>query len=351
MSEVTRLRDALATISRVAYDATHATRGDGHGPRGGGREEPADEEADEREDEGAAALVTCTPKSLPARLLLDAAETARNINPMNAPLTNVPALDEDVGRALGELLDPMRIAVLTSRYWGPAPRRLAVSFMESTPADLRNRILGHLNAWSDRGGISFTYTQGIGDVRISRGPGGYWSYLGTDILRIPRNRPTMNLDAFTMQTPEREYRRVVRHEAGHTLGFPHEHMRRELVARIDRQKAYDYFWRTQRWDRATVDAQVLTALDQRSIYGTPADQTSIMCYQLPGSITRNGRPIEGGLDINASDYAFVARIYPRPAGTSGRNRVRYQASVEPEPATELAQDDWDPSEDVEPVVA
>jgi hypothetical protein len=80
-------------------------------------------------------------------------------------------------------------------------------------------------------------------VRISRG-GGYWSYLGTDILLIPPSQQTMNLEGFTMNMPETEYRRVIRHEAGHTLGFPHEHMRKELIARIDREKAYDYFWHT-----------------------------------------------------------------------------------------------------------
>ena len=40
----------------------------------------------------------------------------------------------------------------------------------------------------------------------------------------------MNLEAFTMQTPDSEFHRVVRHEAGHTLGFPHEHMRKAIVA-------------------------------------------------------------------------------------------------------------------------
>ena len=97
-----------------------------------------------------------------------------------------------------------------------------------------------------------------------------------------------------MNTRESEYHRVVRHETGHTLGFPHEHMRRELVARIDPQRAYAYFLATQGWDRAMVDAQVLTALDDASIFGTPADQDSIMCYQLPGQITVDGQPIRGG---------------------------------------------------------
>ena len=158
------------------------------------------------------------------------------------------------------MADPLRIAVVTSKYWGPTPRQLTVSFMETTPADLRARIIQHMNAWNASSGLSFVETASGGQVRISRGGGGYWSYLGTDVLLIQKNRQTMNLQGFTMNTPESEYRRVVRHETGHSLGFPHEHMRAELVARIDPQKAYDYFWRTQGWDRQTVDEQVLTPL-------------------------------------------------------------------------------------------
>jgi hypothetical protein len=154
-------------------------------------------------------------------------------------------------------------------------------------------------------------------VRISRGSGGYWSYLGVDITQIPKNRQTMNLERFTVQTPDSEFYRVVRHETGHTLGMPHEHMRAELVAEIDARKATEWFMRTQGWNAQTVQQQVLTPLDERSLMATPADQTSIMCYQLPGSITKSGKPIVGGTDINSTDYEFAAKIYPQPASGGG----------------------------------
>lgn len=293
------------------------------------------------------AFVSCTPKALPNRLQEAGAQVARTLNPVNAPafggfLSTGPE---------AQVLDPARICVLTSKYWGAKPRRFTVSFMESTPADLRARILSHMNAWTKTGGISFVWTAGTGQVRISRGAGGYWSYLGTDVLLIPRNRPTMNLQGFTMGTSESEYKRVVRHETGHTLGYPHEHMRRALVARIDPQKAYEYFWRTQRWDKATVDAQVLTPLDERSIMGTPADQTSIMCYQLPGSITRDGQPIKGGTDINATDYTFTGKIYPKvsaaPTADGGGDGITELEDQTASRAVELeVEDDWDASDDV-----
>jgi hypothetical protein len=266
----------------------------------------------------------CVLKSLPKRLLVKAAETARQINPVNAPVFGPVAAVGD-GFPVGE---PLRIAVITSKYWGPSPRRLTVSFLDSTPADLKARILSHMNAWTKTGCVSFVLTNGTGDVRISRGPGGYWSYLGTDILHIPRNRQTMNLEGFTMNTPESEYRRVVRHETGHTLGFPHEHMRKALVARIDPQEAYKWFLETYGWDKATVDAQVLTTLEEKSLMGTPADQDSIMCYQLPGLITKDGQPIRGGTDIDQTDYAFCGKIYPRPGHVPAGEAEDWSEDVE-----------------------
>src|SRR5262249_6132597 len=152
--------------------------------------------------------------------------------------------------------------------------------------------------------------------------GGYWSYLGTDILHIPKNEQTMNLEAFSMQTPESEYHRVVRHETGHTLGFPHEHMRKVLVAPIDPAKAIAFLERTQGWSEEEVRQQVLTPLEESSLRGTKADPKSIMCYQIPGSLTKNGKPIVGGKDIDKSDAAFAAEIYPKKGRPAKPKRKR-----------------------------
>ncbi|CAM2905618.1 peptidase M12 [Skermania piniformis] len=247
--------------------------------------------------------VTCVVQDLPARLRVRAAELAATINPVNSPFTQAGLPD-------GGLPDPADLAVLTSKYWGRRRRTLTVSFVESTAAELRQRILGHMNAWGI--GVRFALTSGVGQVRISRAGQGYWSYLGTDILLIPRDRPTMNLQGFTMATPEREYKRVVRHETGHTLGFPHEHLRRSLVGRLDVAKTIAYFRTTYGWSEQQTRSNVLTPLEESSIMGTPnADQDSIMCYQLPAQITKDGQPIRGGLDINLTDRGFARTIYPR----------------------------------------
>ena len=210
-----------------------------------------------------------------------------------------------------------RLAVNKGRRWPPGGVRLTVGFVDGATAALRRRILEHMNAWSRTANVAFVESRTDPEVRISRFDSppdfaGYWSYLGTEILGTPHDEPTMNLEGFTGRTAESEFRRVVRHEAGHTLGFEHEHMRRQFVDRIDPRKAIRYFRETDGWTPTEVREQVLTPLDQRSIRGTRrVDEESIMCYQLPGEITRDGEPIIGGEDISESDYEFAARVYPR----------------------------------------
>lgn len=287
----------------------------------------------------AAEFIPCTLRQLPIEATMAAAQRAVDINPSNRPLTDFIGLMKDVietsakkakatpAAAPTGILAPGRLAVLTSKYWGAKGIHLTVAFMESTPVALRNKILEHMNAWNKTANVEFVYSTTSPQVRISRGGGGYWSYLGVDVLSIPANEPTMNLEGFTTSTPSAEYNRVVRHETGHTMGFPHEHMRPDLVALLDVQKTIAYFRRTQGWSAEDVRQQVLTPLNEKSIMGTPnADKTSIMCYQLPGEITKSGQPIVGGDVINDLDFAFAGKLYPKqvvpppdppPTGDSG----------------------------------
>jgi hypothetical protein len=270
-------------------------------------------------------IITCTPKRLPDGKLIEAAQTAVRINPYNHP-----RLARLASTVPGFQPTPMRIAVVTQKYWGVQGVRLTVGFLDNPPKDLRKKILLHMNAWAKTANVKFVETKTDPQVRIARqgGPnGGYWSYIGTDILHIPKDQPTMNLEAFSMSIPDSEYHRVVRHETGHTLGFPHEHMRKALVDKIDPQKAIAYFESTQGWSEEEVRAQVLTPLEESSLMGTRADPKSIMCYQIPGDVTKDGKPIVGGLDIDASDFGFAASIYPKkgkpkaPDGPTTKSRA------------------------------
>lgn len=244
-------------------------------------------------------FIPCTTMYLPDDQLVLAADTARTWNPMNAP-----------GIMCDQILDPIHIAMLTTKYWGPSSRDLPTSFLEPISNELADKIIRYLNEWNKHCSVRFVRSS-KGLIRITLAGQGYWSYLGTDVLHIAEHEPTMCLQAFTVRTSESEWNRVVPHEAGHTLGFVHEHMRPDVVNRLDQQKTISYFLRTQGWKPAVTMSQVLSPLKESQLTGTRADEDSIMCYQLPGSITKDGKPIKGGLKIDELDAKFAASIYPK----------------------------------------
>ena len=287
-------------------------------------------------------LHPCRIKTVPMENVVEAAAVATRINPVNAP-----ALDSLRLAAPDAVIAPEHLALVTSKYWGNGGVRLTVSFLDGAEPELQQRILSHMNAWQQYCQVSFTLVPSGGDVRVARAVDGYWSYVGTDIKTIPADEPTMNLEAFSMSTPESEYHRVVRHETGHTLGFPHEHMRSDIVARIDRNKAIAFFGQPPNsWDPATVTAQVLTPLDDSALIRTQqADVDSIMCYALPAQIMKDGVEVPGGTDIDPTDQTFAASVYPKavvaatapppapPAAPAATPAAPPAATAAPAPAT------------------
>lgn len=255
---------------------------------------------DDEGQEGRGEFIPCTPIVLPEGQWQQAARAAIAVFPANAP---------------HGVTDPQRIGMLASKFWGDRARDLPVAFLEGPPQTFIDRVMSHANAWGDFGRVRFRHTNDLSQavVRVTLRASGYWSYVGTDCLQIPLNQPTLSLQGFTLQTPESEYRRVVRHEFGHALGHAHEQQRRDVLALLDEAKVIAYFRTTQGWSEAQVRAQILTPIEENQFRNpSPADTASIMCYSFPGTITRNGRPIPGGLDFSAWDREYFGKNYPLP---------------------------------------
>jgi hypothetical protein len=254
--------------------------------------------------QAATAIPVCTEVALPEEQWLVAAQAAIALQPANAPML-----------ALMEKPETAYIGVLTTKWWGEAGKELTVGFLDRPSSALASKVLAMANRWGEFCNVKFHLSQTSPDIRVSFGPGGYWSHLGTDCRQIPAGKPTMNLENFTLRTPESEWVRVVCHEFGHALGCPHEQQRQAILDLLDERKTIAYFKRTQGWSEAQVRSQILTPLEERSFTGSPrADMASIMCYSFDGSCTKSGKPIPGGADFSQSDREHMAKIYPRPGG-------------------------------------
>ena len=152
-------------------------------------------------------IITCRTKPLTRSQAALAAKKALEINPANA-IGQRMVMRSTVGRRGG----PLRLTLNIGHRWASTGVRLTVQFLDNPPADLRKRILSHMNAWNKTANVHFTETKKTGDVRIARldrpeSMAGYWSYVGNEILGIPEDEPTLNLEGFTMSVSEAEFKR------------------------------------------------------------------------------------------------------------------------------------------------
>jgi hypothetical protein len=262
----------------------------------------------------------CAIPELPDDLRLSAACHAAFVRPENGP--GLVALSYD--HPEDEPLPPESITLLRSKFW-PNGSVIRVAFRGGSP-EVNAKVLRFANLWGQYANISFVPCPAgqVRDVIVAYDLPGYWSYLGTDCsLLARRGQVTMNLQGFDSgRMPESEWYRVVCHEVGHAIGAVHEQMRREVIARIDEAKCIRYFEETQRWPPDMTRAQVLTPIGDLSGYlASPVEETSIMEYQLPGSIMKDGRPVIGGSRITARDGQYMAKAYP------GRGRLHPQVAA------------------------
>jgi hypothetical protein len=235
------------------------------------------------------------------------AKFATDENPANAPALEYLPAD------MKKIMNPARVAFLTSKWWKATKTKFTVYFMGNPSAAAKARILAFANVINKHCALEFVETgdPSTADFRIADTRDGYWSYLGIDCRSIPVGQQTMNLQGMYSNFSDAEGMRVIPHEFLHGCGAPHEHSRQAIVSRLDPVKTKAVFKRDQGWSAQTVEQQILKVLSESLIFGTPADEFSIMTYWFTGECTKDGRPIVGGKVLSPSDISFLAKTWPK----------------------------------------
>lgn len=173
------------------------------------------------------------------------------------------------------------------------------------------------DVWKEVGiGLEFQEVTSADDAEIRIGfqnGDGYWSYIGTDVLRIGQSERTMNFGQ-DLRNDSRGVDVPV-HEIGHTLGFPHEHQNPFSGIVWDRQAVIDRFSRPPNgWSVAMIEHNILNKHDASVVDGSDWDPDSIMHYAFPPGLIESPPPYDTqGLHpapgLSDTDKAQVLEFY------------------------------------------
>ncbi len=214
--------------------------------------------------------------------------------------------------AMSNHAETSSIFVLAAKRWQPN-RVLRVKFMDNPPAVVRQKIEYYAKQWEQFVSVRFSFGNAANaEIRITCTLGiGSWSYLGTDALVIPQNKPTMNYGWFTEQTPDEEFSRTVLHEFGHALSAGHEHSHPLAGIPWNRPRVYQYYQQTQGWSQADVDSQVFFKYDLNQTNSSQYDKNSIMHYAIPADLLLNPSFAVGwNKKLSPTDKSFMKQMYP-----------------------------------------
>jgi hypothetical protein len=171
--------------------------------------------------------------------------------------------------------------------------------------------------WKDLGiGISFKEVKNVDDAMVRIGfdyNDGSWSYVGREILNIPKTERTMNFgwdltaDSYGMTTAI--------HEIGHTIGFQHEHQSPFSGIQWNTQAVYKEFsGPPNNWPKDQIDSNIISKLPANQVQGSSWDPKSIMEYEFgPGLVVQPAQYTKGifppGI-LSANDIKGVKAFYP-----------------------------------------
>ena len=247
-------------------------------------------------------------------------------------------------KSMAQMVQPgngqVEAVVRTALRWNTP--RITVCFQDGT-GDGQSRVVAVAREWSQGTGVTFDFGAAgaprfcdatrPSDIRVSFGPGGFWSYVGTIAREIPPDRPTLNLDGLSHPGDFTDYERsVVLHEFGHALGFEHEHQ--SPKSGCQEQFNWPYLYSSMGWEPEKVRFN-MARFDQsgamNGLESTAFDRASVMLYSLSREsfvqpATASCYIPQANIKLSPVDLSAARYLYPpMPGGAPAQSRLTFAA--------------------------
>ena len=212
-------------------------------------------------------------------------------------------------------IHPSRLALINMKKWDTGST-LKCRFLDGTSTQ-QDGVVQKARIWEQYAYIKIDFVKTTDEqVRISfNADPGSWSAVGTDALLkeyFPKYQPTMNYGWLTDDTDDTEYERVVVHEFGHALGCIHEHQSPNEHLEWNVDAVYKYFSGPPNyWPKEEIDHNILEKYSPNGITATIFDQDSIMLYQFPGFLFKDGKGTPTNTHLSGMDKQLIGQMYPK----------------------------------------